>query len=170
MAFINIPQRGFIRCVWPPKDHVLIFKLLLMWGQTDHLLYSRSLFLSICSGLDPDDTNPVFSPLLITYTRTHTHTGVSLTTGRAFVSEKNRRLTCYTVTDTRDVHAHHTHTHAQTTWAFWFNLAHTGTAFLSGSCRGRGGESERPTRQPGRHRRTQRCGGGETNKQMFLMK
>lgn len=110
MAFINVPQRRLITCVWQHKHQVLMFKSLLMWGQTDHLLYSRTLFLSICSGLDPDDTNPVFSPLLVTYTRAHTHTRVSLATGRAFVSEKNRRLTCCTVTDTRDMHPHHTRT------------------------------------------------------------
>lgn len=45
------------------------------------------------------------APFSVTYTHTHTHTRVSLGTGRAFVSEKNRRLTCYTVTNTRDLPA-----------------------------------------------------------------
>lgn len=45
-----------------------------MWGQIDQLV-SRTLFLSICSGLDPDDTNPVFSPLL--YAQNYSHQGVT---------------------------------------------------------------------------------------------
>lgn len=55
------------------KNPASVFKSLLAWGQTDHLLYSRTSFLSICSGLDPDDTNPVFSPFS-SHIRTHTLT------------------------------------------------------------------------------------------------
>lgn len=74
----------------------------------DYLAYRRNLFLSICSGLDPDDTNPVFGPLLVTHT--HTHTRVSLAPGQAFVSEKNRRLTCSAEMDVRFKPAHRTNT------------------------------------------------------------
>lgn len=100
----------------------------------------RTLFLSICSGLDPKDTNPVFSPLLTTCTHTHIHTRASLATGRAFVSEKNRQLTCYTVASASDGHTPATSWHPRLT-------RQACTAALSSfhTRRGQGRESERQT-------------------------
>lgn len=152
MAFLSIDNR-LVHCLFLTTQ-----KSLLMWGQTDHLLYRRTLFLSICSGLDPDDTNPVFSPLLVTYrhTHTHTHTGVSLAAGRAFVSEKNRRLTCYS--DKCRVLACPPHRHRQPECPG--STSQTIAALLSSfhTCRGRGGESERRPHDLSRHWCTQRRG------------
>lgn len=113
------------------------------------------------------------APFSVTYTHTHTHTRVSLGTGRAFVSEKNRRLTCYTVTNTRDLPAclptHRTHTNTQPTRA---SSSHTGIAILSSShtCRGRGGESVRGDQTTWQTHRRYTKTRGETNKQLFLIK
>lgn len=98
------------------RNHqVLTFKSFLMSGQTDHLQYNMTLFLPVCSGLDPDDTNPVFSPLLVTYTHTNTLTpGCHWRRDEPLCLRKTDDLTCYTATNTRDLHPHHTNTH---TWA-----------------------------------------------------
>lgn len=136
------------------------------------LTVQRDFILSICSGLDPDDTNPVFSPLLRhIYAHTHSHQGVTGYGTSLCVWEKqainllhsdeHQGLAC--------LPAHHTHTNTQPTRA---SSSHTGIAILSSShtCRGRGGESVRGDQTTWQTHRQYTKIRGKTNKQMFLIK
>lgn len=126
---------------------------ILIWGQSDHLLYSRTLFLSICSGLDPDDTNPVFSPLLVTYTHTHSHQGVSGNRTSLCVWEKQTINLQHCIGHRGCTCRLHTHIPVQPhidQYCLPQQLSHTQRA------RRREWET---ARLPGRHMRTQRRGG-----------
>ena len=136
------------------------------------LTVQREFILSICSGLDPDDTNPVFSPLLRhIYAYTHSHQGVTGYGTSLCVWEKqainllhsdeHQGLACLPTTHT------HTHTTNQS-----IQLTHTPVLPSSAALIHAEDEEERvweTTRQPGRHRWYTKIR-GETNKQMFLMK
>lgn len=134
-AFINVHHTHY-------QNQFFIFKSPLTTGHTDHF----TLGYYFCQSVQayPDDTNPVFSLHLVTYMHTHSHR-VSLATGRAFVSEKNRLINL--------LHSavHHGVCISTTRWKSEHPDPTAQNNSLPHTLRGRGVES-----LPDRHRCTQR--------------